>query len=59
MGRRRRSAKNIRCQVRLFQCDTCGTKREATKYKGKTVSGHKKVMYCLVCQARTEHTQIE
>lgn len=48
-----------RPQKRLFQCSMCGRHTPAVKFKGRTVPGHIKHMYCLACRKVTEHVQIE
>lgn len=45
-------------QIRDFVCTECGTKATATKWKGKTVKGHAKEMWCYRCGKTTRHVQV-
>lgn len=44
-------------QVRYFVCTVCGSRTPATKWKGKTVAGHVKTMYCYRCRKITDQIQ--
>lgn len=55
----RQHPKTVKIQKRLFQCQVCGTVSPATKYKGITIPGHVKTMYCRTCKDDTDHIQIE
>lgn len=57
--RLRQHPKTVKIQKRLFQCTVCGTVSPATKYKGITIPGHLKTMYCRTCKDDTDHIQIE
>nr|DAG39597.1 MAG TPA: Putative zinc ribbon domain [Bacteriophage sp.] len=54
-----RQKKRIRPAIRIFECQECGFRQPATKWRGTSNAGHVKDMYCVRCKKDTKHTQIE
>lgn len=51
--------KRTQRQMRIFQCEKCGTQFIVPKKRGySTASGHVKHFYCWRCKETTKHIQI-
>lgn len=50
--------KNRPKDIRTFICNECGARIDAPKYKGKTSTGHQKIMWCYRCKKKRKFTQI-